>query len=85
LGGANKAGHPVAVSYRGDPEERGDAMSYINAARSNEAVPRNRLQQVVQKIRGRAHSAFERRARADGLSLEDWVQVEYELMFRDLR
>jgi hypothetical protein len=60
-------------------------MSYIDVACANGAVTRNRFQQVVRRIRGRAHSAFEKPARADGLSLEDWVQVEYELMFRDLR
>ncbi len=60
-------------------------MSHIDVARSNGAVPRNRLEQVVQIIRGRAHSAFTKTARSDGLSLEDWVQLEHELMFREMR
>ncbi len=60
-------------------------MSYINVTRPEVGLRHNRVQQALQRMRGRVHSAVEKRARADGLSLEDWVQVEHELMFRDLR
>ncbi len=54
----------------------------VEIYRADEAKPSNRLQQLTQRIRERAHSLFEKRKRTDGHALDDWLQAEQELLFR---
>jgi len=49
---------------------------------ADQAERSNKAQQLVQRIRERAHSLFEKRKRAHGHALDDWLQAEQELLFR---
>jgi len=49
---------------------------------ADEAERSNKAHQLVQRIRERAHSLFEKRNRVHGHALDDWLQAEQELLFR---
>jgi len=57
-----------------------DIKVEVNCA--DEAERSNKTKPLIQRIRERAHSLFEKRKRADGHALDDWLQAEQELLFK---
>ena len=56
-------------------------MSQIEVHHPDQAEPCDKVRQLVQRIRERAYSLFEKRDRQDGHALDDWLQAEQELLY----
>jgi len=57
-------------------------MPYVKIHQPGGAIACNQIIQRIQRIREWAHSLFDRRVCVTGLALQDWLQIEHELLFR---